>query len=238
MPKVPQALIYGLDAPEPEEVRELNAAPLPSGSELKPWDKQAGEDLKWYERFLYYLKLGTDRSMKQAAREYLIVHHKLLPGEPVPVNTVYAWYAESVHWSWLLRARYWDRENLQELQMAIEEGRHKRIQEMAEEHLAGWEAFQTVAIRSIYLKDDNGNLVLDENGQPKFKEIEDVGIAARVFEKAIRGKRVEMGLPNDLVALAAPQLIERYQQLLSENAQLESGDNDTIDGEYKEADSA
>jgi len=140
-----------------------------------------------------------------------------------------------VQWSWLLRARYWDRDNLKELQIAIEHERQKRIQDMAEEHIAGWELFQRVAILSVYEKDDKGHLILDANGQPKMKEIDDVGVAARVFKQATQGKRTEMGLPNDYLTMRGAELIRRYTEL---NAALQETEDETIDGEVTELDEA
>ncbi|MFA5379433.1 MAG: hypothetical protein WC455_26995, partial [Dehalococcoidia bacterium] len=174
-------------------------------------------------------------SVQKACRCYLTEREQLLPGEPTPAGQVYAWSRVSVQWSWLLRARYWDRENIKELQIAIEHERQKRIQDMAEEHIAGWELFQKISIISLVAKDDNGQPILDDNGQPKFKEIDDVGVAARVFKQATQGKRTEMGLPNDYLTMRGAELIRRYTEL---NAALQDTEDETIDGEVTELDEA
>jgi len=85
--------IYGLVTPEPLRLQDVNALANPSGPDntLREWDKQAGEDVVWYEKFLYYLRLGTDRSVQKACRCYLTEREQLLPGAPVPTGQVYAW---------------------------------------------------------------------------------------------------------------------------------------------------
>ena len=235
MGRSPHAPVQGLTAPEPLRLQDVNALANPSGPDntLREWDKQAGEDVAWYVKFLYYLRLGTDRSVQKACRRYLMEREELRPGEPVPAGQIYAWTRTSVQWSWLLRARYWDRENIKELQIAIEHERQKRIQDMAEEHIAGWELFQRVAILSVYEKDDQGQLILDANGQPKIKEIEDVGVAARVFKQATQGKRTEMGLPNDYLTMRGMELIRRYTDL---SLALEEAEDEPIEGEITELD--
>ena len=234
---LPPAPVYELASPELVRLQDVNADANPSGPDntLREWDKQAGEDVAWYEKFLYYLRLGTDRSIQKACRRYLTERERLLPGEPIPAGQIYAWSRISVQWSWLLRARYWDRENIKELQIAIEHERQKRIQDMAEEHIAGWELFQKISIVSLVAKDDNGNPILDDNGNPKLKEIEDVGVAARVFKQATQGKRTEMGLPNDYLTMRGVELVRRYTEL---NAALQDAEDETIDGEVTELDEA
>jgi molybdenum-dependent DNA-binding transcriptional regulator ModE len=67
------------------------------------------------------------------------------------------------------------------------------------------------------------------------KEIDDVGVAARVFKQATQGKRTEMGLPNDYLTMRGAELIRRYTEL---NAALQETEDETIDGEVTELDEA
>jgi hypothetical protein len=229
-----EPLIYGLTRVQSDKMEDVNALADPTGPDntLQPWDKQEGEDIDWYEKFLYYLRLGPDRSLQKALKRWLIERNKLLPGEPAPVHLVYAWSQVSVKEQWLLRAKYWDRINLKELQITIEGERQKRIQDMAEEHLAGWELFQRAAVQSVFQKDDVGTILLDEDGQPRLKEIEDIGTAARVFKQAVQGKRTEMGLANEYLAMKGFELVQRWKDL---NMQLQEAD-ETVDGEIRELD--
>lgn len=68
----------------------------------RPWDRQPGEDARWYARFTAYRLLGRGRTLEAVWRQEAKDHQKT--GKYPPKH----WYAVAAEWNWKERAAAWD----------------------------------------------------------------------------------------------------------------------------------
>lgn len=197
--------------------------------ELKPWDRLDGEDPEWHLRFLYYMNLGSKRTYQKAYTKYCYDEHIYLPGEPIPATGFTRWRDYGYGHQWLPRAKLWDAHLLREFQDTLEEKWQARFEKMADEHIAGYELFQQMAIQSIVEVDTDGNVRYAKDGRPVVKKVDSPVDAMRIFEKTVKGKRIEMGLPTEYMMLSPVELNRQIQE--NERVLLES---ETVDAEVRE----
>lgn len=120
-----------IDENRADPLENVSSAPLQDGK--KPWQRQEGESVLWFNRFVRYRKLGAKRSL-QAAVEQEQEQVKALksPKKPVAqrrgrhsvtlqavtstrVQVPGSWKAASVTWRWVERARAWDAWNIDQI---------------------------------------------------------------------------------------------------------------------------
>ena len=87
---------------------------------MQIWDQQSDETGKHYERFLYYLNLGTDRSYKKVAEKFNL-------GE----NTVKLY---STKFNWPERARAYDAYMLKQIAKQNEEDYFNRLSQFSKQY--------------------------------------------------------------------------------------------------------
>ena len=70
----------------------------------EPWQRQAGEEAHWYDRFDQYRLLGPERSVNMVYQ-----HYRSGKGRKTASSVSGAWTNRSVDWSWQYRAEEWDK---------------------------------------------------------------------------------------------------------------------------------
>ena len=199
----------------------------------KPWERYPDEPSFWYQRFLTYRDIGPQRTLSRAYRNWLqdVEHKEILPGEPAPALPA-DWRRFSYVWDWKSRAQAWDDYNFQREAHIREELYRDALRNDIEESLEGYNSIIRMAIKSLYERDENGNIIHDKDGMPVLKLVDDPTRAARIFRQGIEGKRVVLGLPTEYV-VASPD--ELQQMLLSRvkelNNLLEGNDDDYDDND-------
>ena len=190
-------------------------------TELKPWDRQDGEDPEWHKRFMYFMDLGSSRTYQKAYTKFCYDEHIYLPGEPLPHLGFTVWRTYGYKHNWQARAKLWDAHLVNEFQIKLDEKWDVLLERMADEHIAGYELFQRMAIQSIVEVDAEGNVRYAKDGRPMVKKVDSPVDAMRIFDKTVAGKRREVGLPAEYVMLSP---IEIQRQIQETRALLEAGE--------------
>jgi len=88
--------------------------------ERKPWDREPGEPMVWFNRFEFYRLLGPDRSIQAAIRAY-----KTAQGKPPPRGISKPWPERSRTWRWKERAEAWDAAEIERIRREFDDERRK-----------------------------------------------------------------------------------------------------------------
>lgn len=197
------------------------------------WGILPNEPSDTYDVFLQFLFIGPKRTLREGYRRWLIKEKKLLPGQPPPDPPARLHSAMS-DWSWHHRAHDWDEKNWENEVAVIEEAQAKLIHDMVNRQIEGWQVLQSAAIQSFFKRDEEGDIMYDEEGVPIIEMIEDKAAALRTWRQAVTGERVARGLPSELLSMTNEQIQRRIVEIHAEIEKLESDDDDIIEGEYSE----
>ena len=91
----------------------------------QPQDRQPHEPDKWYRRFIYYLELGSRRSLARAYRE-MANEERTQDGRPLLPTTASVpnvWRKRAQQFDWRERAEAWDQQQRQQELEAVDHGR-------------------------------------------------------------------------------------------------------------------
>jgi hypothetical protein len=160
--------------------------PGPNGSSpAPPWAIRHDESSQAYECFVAYKDLGPSRSHLKAARKV---------GRS---STMLDRFARRHDWH--TRARAWDAEQQRLRETALKKKRDETVQN----HLTAANALMAQALtrlRPTPVRDVNGNVVLQPNGEPYLAPADaaELNAAANALDKAIKHQRLALGLPTDL----------------------------------------
>lgn len=100
-----------------------------NNAKIKAWDKQLNEGDRPYERFLIYLALGANRSLKRAWNIYKTREEGKYKENSKPSGTWERWFYDN---KWKERAEAFDKQQAKKLFNSLE----KKYKEQIEEHRA------------------------------------------------------------------------------------------------------
>lgn len=199
----------------------------------KPWDQLPGEPDEAYNLFHHYLMLGPRRSVTEAVRRVLIEANELLPGQPlrrIPTQAL----RFAARYSWRARAHAWDQLHWQKERELYEEMSRTAIIEMVNRQIEGWQIIAEAAIANFFERDpETGAPLLDEEGRPKVRVIEDEGVALRAFRQAVAGERTARGLPAELVVMSTEDIKQRLVDLNRKVSSLQA-EEEVVDADFVE----
>jgi len=200
-----------------------------------PWGRLPNEPSWSYDFFLLYLHLGPSRTIQEAYRKLLLKEKSLVPGQPAPEipNRLRRAYS---NWNYSQRALAWDERNWAEETALMDQARRNAVQDMVERQIEGWRVLQEASILSFFARDEDGEIMRDQDGNPIVEMIEDKGIALRAWKQAVSGERTARGLPAELLALTTEEIQRRIVSIHAEIEQIEmdTEEPNVIDGEYTE----
>jgi len=199
--------------------------------DIKPWERQTGEDAKWFARFdTYYRPVGPERSIERAYRAWVAAEENRRqieanragnPYEPKrrAAKATSSWYRNSQEYNWGLRAEAWDEQQRQE-RLAKEE--KDRIA-MLERHTNIATNLQGAAAKAL-------SFMLKNENEALLAELTPAEIR-QWFALAIRIEREARGLPGEVTeqqlagAAGGPVLFA--------NIDLTNMDEDDLDAEIE-----
>jgi len=91
----------------------------------QPQDRRPHEPDKWYQRFIYYLELGSRRSLARAYRE-MANQDRAAAGRPLLPTTASVpdvWRVRAQQFDWRERAADWDQQQWLQERQQVEHGR-------------------------------------------------------------------------------------------------------------------
>ena len=172
------------------------------------WDRRLGEPIRWYARFELYRLLGSTRSLDGAFRAD--------SGRDASHRAGASWRRNYRAWEWQPRAEEWDAVERDRLRAAEEErrraARERRLYLLGEIRESSWSA---ILAANLYKLNEllpmlaaDGTPVLNADGSPVMvSSAENVGVARQMlgtlrmmFFGALKGERLEMGEPTEIVA--------------------------------------
>ncbi len=208
---------------------------------LEPWDRLPNESDLDFDRFMSYLQLGPERSLIGAHREYLIRHGKLMPGEPTPAMPP-LWNGVCSKHAWNKRCKAYDEYRWTTMKATAEDLARDRVKIMVKEHVEGAQLFRKAAVNGMFRKDEAGNIICDpETGEPLVIDIDDPGIAMRLFRQAVNIERTASNLPAEILGMSTAKIEERIivlrQELGALDEPIESNEDiDVVEGDFEELD--
>lgn len=113
-------------------------------NEVRPWDREAGEPMRWYARFERYRALGPNRSLLATYRQEYETKARNI-GKPRVQRFPPEWTTAAHAWRWRERAEAWDAHEIAESRKAQEEERKK----VREEHLMMLRAYRAKVAAGI-----------------------------------------------------------------------------------------
>lgn len=171
----------------PQRSKFLERIRIPLSDEPKAWDLMVDEPDVWYTRFICYLTLGPERSVRAAWIQYHTEagNHERLEN----INRKYLnWQVKSSEWNWVKRSRAFDLEVAEYLKTSYQQD----LIETRARHRRQAMLLQSLAMKRLkYMKD----LVNDSEDR-----IEDMTIV-----EALR--LMSEGIKQELLALEQPELI-------------------------------
>lgn len=145
-----------------------------------PWDQQADEPNKWFDRFdRFYRPLGADRTVEQAYRDYLVAYGKPIEVKGKRRRPPRQWWAAVAAYSWKDRALAWDQDQ-RRIKQAQEDKEKEEWQARRRQLMLGFFAKITASV---------GNL------SPADPKLSDVTAALRMI---LEQNRLEYGLPTEI----------------------------------------
>ena len=211
----------------------LSTVSSPKLSNSYPWDRLPGEDSLTHDFFLCYLHIGPTRTLQDAYRKLLLKSGRLVPGQPAP-ELPSKYTRMSTDWSFRTRSLAWDEKNWNEESTMLEKVRKDGVQAMVERQIEGWQVLQQASILSFFARDEDGEILYDEDGNPMIEMIEDKGIAIRAWKQAVAGERTARGLPAEIMALSTEEIQRRIVEIRTKiNASDIDDIDEVIDGEYR-----
>lgn len=147
---------------------------------MNEWDRQPGESSRDFSRFDLYRLLGPGRSVDAAFR----VEAEGREGKRAGAG----WRRAAEKWNWQRRAEAWDTAETAKLRAEEEErrrlARETRIQLLQDARNRSWKAIQTADLDKLSKEEARQMLS---------------GLRLLLFE-ALKGERLELGLPTEIVA--------------------------------------
>lgn len=206
-----------------------------------PWDILPNEPHDWYYRFFIYLNLGPCRTIQWAYKEYLLEIRKVGPGQPIP-HVPEEWKRYSVQFDWVRRAKSYDDHNVALVKEISEQVMRDKIKDMVDEHIEGARLFRKAAVGALYLRDEDGNIIYDEEtDEPVLVQIQDPSVAMRIFRQSVGIERTAANLPVEILGMSTSKIEARILEIrkslgeFSPDSQLEDGE-EIVDAEYEELD--
>ena len=173
------------------------------GGLLNEWDRLPGESGIWYGRFDLYRLLGTGRSLDATYRTLRQAQRpaggqaqrpagekaQRPAGEPAePGRAGASWWANAEKWEWQRRAEAWDVVERDLLRAAEEErrrdARERRLYLLGEVRESSWKALLAANLSELSEEEARGML----------------GSLRLLFMESLKGERLEMGEPTEIVA--------------------------------------
>jgi len=149
------------------------------GGLLNEWDRLPGESGIWYNRFDLYRLLGTGRSLDATYRTAA----NLESGRAGA-----SWWSNAERWEWQRRAEAWDVVERDLLRAAEEErrrdARERRLYLLGEVRESSWKALLAANLSELSEEEARGML----------------GSLRLLFMESLKGERLEMGEPTEIVA--------------------------------------
>jgi len=144
---------------------------------VNDWDRVPGEPVLWYERFDLYRLAGPGRGLDAT--------YRLVSGKSGRAGA--AWWKNAERWHWQDRAEAWDAEERVKLHAAEEErrraAREERLRLLGEARAAVWQGLDNANLAELSKEEARGML----------------GTLRMFFFEALRGERLEMGEPTEIV---------------------------------------
>lgn len=158
------------------------------GDIVNGWDRRPAESIRWYARFELYRLLGPGRSLDAAFR--------LESGQDTSHRAGASWWRNFRAWEWQQRAEEWDAAERGRLRAADEErrlvARERRLELLGRARESAWTAILAANLAKL---NADGTPVLSEEVARSM-----LGSLRLMFFDALRGERLEMGEPTEIVA--------------------------------------
>lgn len=161
----------------------------------QPWERQPGESLLWFRRFIPYLEYGPDRTITQLWREYGTEKNRHQP----PYHT---WYRACYQYRWNERGLAWDDELFKQKHQAEVDA----VRDMAARHARYTSEIQEALVQPMLaalkmLKDNPEQFRKDMEAMGMVELYQAITRAANSMPGIIKAERVARGVTSDQVSV-------------------------------------